>query len=716
MRGSVFSESWFKVSNLKVSLNTNKHIKKQIYRGEVWYVIEDIYNDQFFKIKPEAYEFIIRLDHNKTVEQVWEECLKISPLIAPTQDEVISLLTSLHHKNLLYFTNRSDNEQLVERDKTRKMSEMKGKLFSFLYFKIPLFDPDRLLDISKPFIKVVFSKIGFVVWFFTLLIGLKYTIENFSLLADETQGMLSPANIFLLYINIIFLKSFHEIGHAMMVKKFGGRVNTMGVMILIMTPIPFMDATQSWLFRSRFQRVLVGAAGMIVELFFAAIAAVVWANTGDGIIHSIAFNIMLIGSISSIFFNGNPLLRFDSYFILSDFLEIPNFYEKSKKQFYYFVEKYIFRLTHLVSPSNSNIESFWLYSYAILSYMYRLLVSLLIALFVADQWFALGVLVVLISVYMWILKPIFAFLKYLFSGDKIYKVRFKTIAISGLFVFTMLIIIAIIPFPFSIKANGIIMTNNYSSVYLKANSTLDSIVVKNGELIKKGDIIAKFSNRELDFEIANLKSSKKETSAYILRARANAKADLVPIFTHMKLLDDKINFLIKKKEDLIIKANIGGYFIYENIEFREKTWFKLGTKLGTIVPLKGVHFQAVVPQEKSYNLFNKNNLTGTIKLHGLNEHLIETKSLEIIPFEKQELPSAALGWLGGGDMATSNKDGTGTKTIESFFEVRAKIIRIDNLMLYHGRSGVLKIKLEPLTLLERTELLLTQLLQKHYKI
>jgi len=117
MRGSVFSESWFKVAKLNVSLNTNSYIKKQIYRGQIWYVIEDIYNNQFFKMKPEAYEFVIRLSADKTVEEVWEECLEILPQIAPTQDEVISLLTSLHHKNLLYFKNRADNEQLVQRSK-----------------------------------------------------------------------------------------------------------------------------------------------------------------------------------------------------------------------------------------------------------------------------------------------------------------------------------------------------------------------------------------------------------------------------------------------------------------------------------------------------------------------------------------------------------------------------------------------------------------------
>ena len=99
-RGSVFSESWYKVSGLQVSLNTNNYIKKQLYRGEEWYVIEDSYNNNFFKIKPEAYEFIVRLDHTKTVEEVWEICLQtklllLISIVAPKQGKGFSLMKTI---------------------------------------------------------------------------------------------------------------------------------------------------------------------------------------------------------------------------------------------------------------------------------------------------------------------------------------------------------------------------------------------------------------------------------------------------------------------------------------------------------------------------------------------------------------------------------------------------------------------------------------------
>ena len=159
---------------------------------------------------------------------------------------------------------------------------------------------------------------------------------------SQSQGLLAPSNLVYLYLCLIVLKVFHELGHAAMTKRFGGEVHVMGVMFLVFTPLPYMDASASWAFRNKWHRILVGSAGMIVELFFASIAAWFWVYSGEGAVKSIAFNVMMIGSISSLFFNGNPLTRLDSYYILSDWLEIPNLGERAKKQWFFCIEKFFF--------------------------------------------------------------------------------------------------------------------------------------------------------------------------------------------------------------------------------------------------------------------------------------------------------------------------------------------------------------------------------------
>ncbi len=148
-------------------------------------------------------------------------------------------------------------------------------------------------------------------------------------------------NLVLLYLGLIFIKTVHEFGHAIFCRKYGGEVHVMGVMLMIFTPMPYVDATSSWSFRERYKRVLVGAAGMIVELFVAALATFVWAKTAPGTLHSLAYNMMFVASVSTLIFNINPLLRFDGYYILSDLIEIPNLNQRATGQ-----------LTHLSPKAN----------------------------------------------------------------------------------------------------------------------------------------------------------------------------------------------------------------------------------------------------------------------------------------------------------------------------------------------------------------------------
>ena len=165
--------------------------------------------------------------------------------------------------------------------------------------------------------------------------------------------MLAPGNLVLLYLGMVVIKTLHEFGHALFCRKFGGEVHVMGVMLMIFTPMPYVDATSSWSFRQRSKRVLVGAAGMIVELFVAALATFLWARTGPGTLHTLAYNMMFVASVSTLIFNINPLLRFDGYYILSDLLEIPNLNQRAIGQLRHLAESKLFGVKPSESPAGT---------------------------------------------------------------------------------------------------------------------------------------------------------------------------------------------------------------------------------------------------------------------------------------------------------------------------------------------------------------------------
>ncbi|MCK4535610.1 MAG: M50 family metallopeptidase, partial [Desulfuromonadales bacterium] len=345
-----FSESWHRIVDQKISLRANVKVRKQYFRGELWYVLQDPFNNQFFRLRPSAHELVIRLRQDRTVGEIWEESLERDPDGVPGQEEVIQLLSQLHFANLLYYERPSDSANLFDRYKRRKQRELKSKLLSIMFFRLPLFDPDRLLKRCMPVTKLMVNYWAALVWLAVVGFALKLVFDRFDEVSSQAQGLLSPDNLFFLYLGLILIKALHEIGHAVVCRHFGGEVHTMGIMFLIFTPIPYMDATSSWAFRSRWRRAFVGGAGMIVEIFAAGLATFVWAYTGPGVVHSVAYNMMFIASVSTVLFNANPLLRFDGYYILSDLLDIPNLHTRSRLYLRHLVEYYVFAYEDSTNP------------------------------------------------------------------------------------------------------------------------------------------------------------------------------------------------------------------------------------------------------------------------------------------------------------------------------------------------------------------------------
>ena len=714
MRGNIFSELWHRVSDLKLSIIYNATIEKQFYRGKAWYVIREPYNNKYFRVTPKAYHFLTRLTAKRSVGEIWEEYLEYNPDEAPTQDEVIKLLSQLHQSNLLYFKNMPNNEHIFNRHIHKQNVELRNKFVSFLYLKIPLWDPQKWLKKYTWLVKILINKFMLLLWVITLLLGLKVFLDNYHSFSFSDEGFLAPSNMLLLYISLFVLKLFHELGHAMMARKFGGDVHTLGLMFIVFTPLPYMDASSSWLFKNKWHRILVSSAGMIVELFFAAIATIIWANTGDGILHSIAFNIMVIGSISSLVFNGNPLLKFDSYYILSDLLEIPNLQSKSSNIWLYWWQKYLFSVASIKKAYENKQEAFLLASYGVLAYFYRLMVAISIALFVSDQWLEVGVLVLILSSYIWIFKPLLTFIKYLFTDDVLLGKRKKAFSLTFSIVALIVFGLGFIPVSSSIYADGVVQSREYANIFTKTDGYLSKINVSDGQEIKKGELILQFVNEELSLEMINIQARIQETELYLLKSRNESISDIKNLLQQVEVLKHNLEFLREKEENLKVYATQNGVWISNNLVNFLGTYLKVGYKVGEILPLGNFEFVAVVSQEDASDLFGEI-LNSEVKLYSEAKKTLMVETLNIIPYETSELPSASLGWQGGGDILTDREDSYGLQTVEAFFKVVATLDEKQNVFLYNER-GILRLKVPDKTLFESGVESFKKLLQKRYKI
>ena len=711
-----FSESWYRVANNKVSLKPHVQARRQFFRGEKWYVLQDAFNNQFFRLRPGAYDFIARLRPDRTIQQVWDECLVRSPDDAPGQEEVIRLLAQLYHANLLHYAVAADSAKLFERYKKRVRSETKSKLLGIMFARFPLVDPDvflkRVLPIFRPFI----GSLGALIWVIVVVAALKVVIDNFDTVKVQSQGILAPGNLFLLYLGLVIIKTIHEFGHALVCRRFGGEVHVMGVMLLVFTPIPYMDATSSWAFRSRFQRTLVGAAGMIFEIFVAACATFVWAYTGSGTVHSLAYNMMFIASFSTIVFNINPLLRFDGYYILSDVLDIPNLHTNGKQQLRHLVEHYLFGCKKSYSPATSLRETFWLTFFGITSGIYRIVVFTGILLFVADKFLLFGLIMAVVCCISWVLVPIGRLFQYLTNSPRLERTRKRAVFVTLGFVATLFILLGKFQYPNRFRAPGVLETEAHPSVINESPGYIAKIVVPTGSHVVQGQKLLRLRHPELDFEIAGAKAQYNQTILLKLRSISGDSTDMASINSRIEAIKKKLNYFLQRQRSLVVRANQSGMWTAPLLEEYLGMWVPRGTILGQILNQDTFQFSAIVSQQEASRLFENKIGQTEIRLKGQANLVLPVAHLNIIPAEQSMLPSAAMGWAAGGDIAVDVSDPSGLRAAESFFNVIANIKPVEGVAFFHGRSGKIRFELPPEPLLQQWYRKLRQLIQQRYQI
>jgi len=712
-----FSESWYRVANQRISLRAHAQCHRQMFRGQEWYVVRDPFTNRFFRLRPAAYEFVARLRSTRTVQETWEECVELSPDDAPGQEDVIQLLAQLYHANLLHYDVPADSAKLFERYKSMRQRETTAKLLNVMFAHFPLLDPDAFLVRLMPLARLVIGPLGALVWLAVVGFALKLGIEDFPALRQQSQGVLSAGNLPLLYAALVVLKAAHEFGHAFACRRFGGEVHTMGVMLLIFTPLPYMDATSSWSFRSRWKRVFVGAAGILVEVFAAGCATLVWAKTAPGTVHSLAYNVIFIASVSTLLFNGNPLLRFDGYYILSDLIDIPNLHQQCWRHLTHLVERYAFGYRKSYSPAESWGEAAWLLFYGLASRVYRIFVFVRILLFVADRFLLAGIIMFGVCIVSWLVVPTSKFVRSLLTSPHLDRSRPRAIAVSAAVVTALVLSLYYLPYPDRFRAPGVVEAGEFADVIAESPGAVAQILTPSGQLVRSSQPLIRLHNPDLARDIALTQARLAENAARLRLALAEMPADTRSVRGRIRVIERELALLEFQQNRLIVTAPRDGVWVSPTLDEMQGVWLDRGTGIGHVLDTSAFRFAAVVTQEEASRLFADEIVDAQVRVRGCAHVPVEVTSRRVIPAEQTVLPSAALGWFGGGDVAVDVQSAGGRKTVEPFFEVRTSLAAPpEQLVLLHGRSGKIRFELPPRSLLAQWYRKARQLLQKRYQI
>jgi putative peptide zinc metalloprotease protein len=710
---ATFSESWYRIAGRHVYLRAGVRVQRQNYRGERWIVLQNPFSNQYFRVRPAAYEFVARLSPDRTVQQAWQECVNRFPDEAPGQESVIQLLSQLYYANLLHYPDAEDSAQLFERNKKRRQREMSSRLLNLMFLRFPLLDPDRFLVATLPVVGKFINKFGAVLWMVVVGWAGKIVVDNFAAVKLQGQGILAPGNLPLLYVALVGIKSIHEFGHAYFCRKFGGEVHVMGVLLMIFTPVPYVDASSSWGLRNRWHRVLVGAAGMIVELFVAALATFVWARTGQGTLHSLAYNVMFIASVSTLIFNANPLLRFDGYYILSDLLEIPNLSQRASAQLRHLWEHYVFGVKQSEGPATKRAEATWLVVFGIASGIYRVIVFAGVLLLVADRFLLLGLIMAAVCLISWVTVPVGKFIHYLASSPRLERVRARSVATTAGLAALVLVLLAVVPFPCHFRAPGVVQAERRTEVATEVSGVIEKVLANPGSMVTTGQPLLQLSSRELELDLADTKARLAETELRMRAALTKTNADLKPLASSFESVSNRLAKLQADKAALTIRARHDGLWVAPRVQDFVGRKVERGLALGMVVDPKAFEFVATVAQADA-DVFGRQTSRGEVRLRGQAGDVITVSKWDIVPGGQQTLPSPALGWVAGGEVPVAQNDPNKAK--ELFFEVHAKLSKPGDAALLHGRSGSIRFDLEPQPLLPRWFRRLGQLLQQRYQV
>ncbi|MDZ5456698.1 biotin/lipoyl-binding protein [Azohydromonas lata] len=709
-----FSESWHRVADARLSLLPTVAVHKQRFRGQHWYVLRDTYTQRFFRITPQAYAFVSRLTPQRTVEEVWQSCLRDMPTEAPGQEEVMQLLSQLHQSNLLFHDTLSDSQVIFERYRGQRRRELQGKVLGFLSIRIPLWDPNRWLDRQTALTHWLVSWQMGALLLLVCVAGAAVALSQSHRLWNQAEGMFAASNLGWLYLCIALMKVLHELGHAHVVKRFGGEVHAFGIMLLMGVPLPYVDATGSWSFRDRRARALVSAAGVIVELVLAALGVMVWAWSGPGLVNSLAFNVMVIGSISSLVFNGNPLLRFDAYYVLSDLLDIPNLYQRSGQMWSHLANRWLLGTQGLEPPARDRREWWWLVLYGAVSFCYRVLVFISMLLVLADNWPAVAVVFALITLVLAFILPGWRWVCHLRS-PALMRNRRRAVSVSLALVLVPVAVIGAFPWADALRAPGMVETVEYTRVSANAPGRLDTIEVSHGAPVKAGQVLLRMSNPELELEIVEAQARASESEVLRNQALEKAPAEVGALDKRLAVAQERLAQLQARQAELTVRARHDGTWAAETLHERLHNWLGRGHGLGELSNPGSMRFSAVVSQEQAKELFERDLRGAELRLNGQAELVIHPSHLVLVPYQRDKLPSPALGWHGGGSVAVKPDDPEGLQALDPYYELQAYFEPAEAQVM-QGMTGWLRVPLPSRPLFEQARRALLQMMQKRYRL
>lgn len=483
---------------LRVGLRSDLHVTRQETRGGVRYVVHDPVSFQNHAFQPADYRILTMIVRHRSLAETFRRLADERVLEDSDADRqgFYKFVLWLHGVGILHLPITGGSVAFDAMQ--QKAAARRGPWYRLLMsHRIPVWNPDRFLARTVRFTGWLFGAPGVCLWLALIGLCMWKCGDRLDELFLATSGLLALGNLPSLWIALVGLKVLHEFGHAYASKRFGAPVPEMGVQMIMLTPCAYVDAGASWKLPSARHRVAVGLAGMYVESFVAAAAALVWAGTTEGFWHDFAFNVVALASIVTVLFNVNPLMKYDGYFLFSDLIGVFNLQQRAAA----YLNGWAGRVL-LGKPRQRDryaTSERWLYGlYGPAAFCYRVLLAFGLTAMMATHWPAAGLFLGAVFAWALLLRPTLGLLLYLWSDPKTlpYRTRSRLLALS--LVTLVPLLGGLMPMSFSIVAPGILDPRSRESVRAPVGGFVRSVEVENGAEVEAGDALCRLANPEIE--------------------------------------------------------------------------------------------------------------------------------------------------------------------------------------------------------------------------
>ncbi len=674
------SELWHKVSHARPRLAPHAQVIRQSFGNRVVYIVEDPAAGHFYRLSESAYHFLGLLDGRTTVDEAWEAASVQLGDMAPTQRECVDLLGKLQLFGLLVGDLPLSAEMIAERQLLARKQDLQRRTGKGMAFLIPLLNPERFLEAISPALRAIFSRVGLALWSVLILIGIGCLFAGRRELGSQFNQLLDPGNLAWLAVLLVVIRAWHEFGHACACKAMGGRCTEIGIMLVAYTlPFPYCDATSAWRFPEVYRRVVVAAGGVLFELASAAVAAVLWSITEPGLVKTLAFNTIVISGITTLVFNLNPLLRYDGYYILSDILGSPNLQTRSTELWRFIIEKFAFRVRAPKPPTlASTNEAIILLVYGLLSWPYRLFITFSMVALIGGRYLSLGLAIAGVLFTMWFVWPLIKGVHYLLTSPRLLGRRGRAFGVVGAVLAVLVLLLAVIPFPASGIAAGMVEAAAREPVRALESGFFDKILVKVGDQVEKDQPLIVMHSTEIEADVAVAKAKLEAAQAELdaVSTTTPAKREIARLKVEQATRD--LEQASKALERLTVRAPISGILHAEGgqigLDHSVGRYVRRGELFAEVLSPDRLVIKALLSDREQAYVFRGppetwSSVPASARLRGDPGRTIPAKVLRVNPAASTRLSVRPAAAQVGGDVQLDPTDKDQSRTLVPQFVV-----------------------------------------------